>query len=70
MSNMVSEELFRKYAEVLWDVQQLAVTYSAFTKTMCNYVNEKVKDPLPYFTEQTKELEERRKALFQKYLDI
>ena len=70
MTKTVSEELFYKYADVLSDLQQLAVSYSAFTKTMCNYVNEKVENPLPYFTEQTKELEERRKELFQKYLDI
>lgn len=70
MSKMVSEELFDKYADVLYEVQQLAVAYSAFTKTMCNYVNNNVKNPLPYFTDHTKELEERRKELFQKYLDI
>lgn len=70
MSRTVSEELFNKYAEVLQEEQILSVEYCAFVKTMCGYINANVKDPLPYFAEHAKELEERRKALFQKYLDI
>lgn len=70
MSRTVSGELFDKYAEVLHEEQQLAIDYTALTKTMCSYINEKMDNPLPYFIEQAEKLEERRKELFQKYLDI